>query len=164
MVLGEFASREHNHVKVCRRMKLTVSSIGRISKGLLIPLASTVDIVEPIKKFTDQLAGVAGIGQIYNSGLESWSPEEGTKYNLIWNQWCLGHLTDAQLIAYLKKCGGLLARSEDGKVTGLCVVKENLTVFDDMFDETDSSVTRYVRTLRHDTTIRHSRYTDDLQD
>lgn len=85
---------------------------------------------------------MAGIGDIYNTGLESWSPKEGAEYNLIWNQWCVGHLTDAQLTAYLKKCGTLLAKDKDGKTTGLVVVKENLAPVVDCFDEEDSSVTR----------------------
>lgn len=59
------------------------------------------------------------------------------KYDLIWNQWCLGHLTDAQLVKFLKKCCSAL------KPGGWIVVKENLSTSDeDVFDETDSSVTR----------------------
>lgn len=64
-----------------------------------------------------------------------------TKYDLIWNQWCLGHLTDAQLMEYLKKCKGVL------KEGGWIVVKENMsTSGEDIFDDVDSSVTRYVQT------------------
>ena len=62
---------------------------------------------------------------------------------MIWNQWCVGHLTDAQLVVYLKKCGSVL-RKDEGKVTGMVVVKENLAPVMDNFDEEDSSVTRYV--------------------
>lgn len=119
-------------------------SIGRITKDLLLSLSTVVDIVEPISKFTATLVDVPGIGDIYNIGLESWEPKAGTVYDLIWNQWCVGHLTDVQLIAYLKKCGGLLRKDEDGKVAGLVVVKENLAPVVDSFDEEDSSVTRYV--------------------
>jgi protein N-terminal methyltransferase len=74
-------------------------------------------------------------------GLEDWTPSssEDPKYDLIWNQWCLGHLTDSQLITYLEKCGKALRQG------GLVVVKENLsTSGEDVFDELDSSVTRYV--------------------
>jgi protein N-terminal methyltransferase len=61
------------------------------------------------------------------------------KYDLIWNQWCLGHLTDAQLVGYLKKCGRAL------KPAGWVVVKENMSTSDeDVFDEIDNSVTRYL--------------------
>ncbi|KAF8859607.1 hypothetical protein BDZ45DRAFT_742177 [Acephala macrosclerotiorum] len=117
------------------------AGIGRITEGLLLGLASTVDIVEPIAKFSEKLKGKPGIGEIYNIGLESWSPS--TKYDLIWNQWCLGHLTDAQLNEYLKRCGKAL------KEGGLVVVKENLsTSGEDRFDELDSSVTRCDQKLR----------------
>jgi protein N-terminal methyltransferase len=118
-----------------------IHRIGRITEGLLLAIARKVDIVEPIAKFSDNLQGKDGIGKIFNVGLEDWSPQESgeSKYDLIWNQWCLGHLTDAQLTAYLEKCQKVL--NEDG----LIIVKENLsTSGEDVFDELDSSVTRYV--------------------
>jgi len=62
-------------------------------------------------------------------------------YDLVWNQWCLGHLTDAQLVEYLRKCAGMVRR-EEGKVRGWVVVKENLAGLRDVYDEVDSSVTR----------------------
>ena len=107
----------------------------------MLSIASTVDIVEPIAKFSDTLEGKPGVGNIFNVGLEDWSPleSEETKYNLIWNQWCLGHLTDVQLLEYLKKCKKVL---KDG---GWIVVKENMSTSGmDNFDDVDSSVTRYV--------------------
>jgi protein N-terminal methyltransferase len=110
----------------------------------LLSLAEKVDIVEPIKKFTDALKDVPGVGEVYNVGLELWKPASGAVYDLVWNQWCLGHLTDLQLVAYLRRCGEALRREEGGKVVGWIVVKENLTSEEDVYDETDSSVTRYV--------------------
>lgn len=118
--------------------------IGRITRGLLLSLAEKVDIVEPIKKFTDALADVPGVGEVYNVGLELWKPASGAVYDLIWNQWCVGHLTDLQLVGYLRRCGEALRREETGRVTGWIVVKENLTSEEDVYDETDSSVTRFV--------------------
>ncbi len=115
--------------------------IGRITEGLLLGVAEKVDIVEPIAKFSDNLKGKPGIGEIFNVGLEDWPPQESEepRYDLIWNQWCLGHLTDAQLTTYLKKCQKVL------KTDGLIIVKENMsTSGEDVFDELDSSVTRYV--------------------
>lgn len=97
-----------------------------------------MDIVEPVSKFTAQLVGKPGIGDIFNVGLEQWTPDEGDlQYDLIWNQWCVGHLTDEQLVAYLRRCKAAL------KEGGLIVVKENLvTGAEDVFDSLDSSVTR----------------------
>jgi len=112
--------------------------IGRISEGLLLGIAIIVDIVEPIPKFSGNLEGKPGIGEVFNVGLEEWTPEE-VKYDIIWNQWCLGHLTDAQLVAYMERCKGGV------KEGGLIIVKENMsTSGEDLFDEVDSSVTRYV--------------------
>ena len=71
-------------------------------------------------------------------GLEDWEPSEAA-YDLIWNQWCLGHLTDARLRDYLRRAGRGLVEG------GWVVVKENLSTDlngEDLFDETDSSVTR----------------------
>jgi len=137
------------------------AGIGRITKGFLGQLAgerTVVDIVEPVKKFTDELvrevkeqkearekeaSGATGpsslrvkLGEVYNVGLESWTPEEG-RYWVIWNQWCLGHLTDAALTEYMVRCKNGIV------VGGVVVVKENLTgTEDDVFDDIDSSVTR----------------------
>jgi protein N-terminal methyltransferase len=123
------------------------AGIGRITTGLLSKIAETVDIVEPVKAFTDKLEGHGGVGAIYNVGLEAWHPDkEGLgPYDLIWNQWCVGQLTDAQLVEYLKRLPAVLSRG------GWIVVKENLSNHNldkDVFDEEDSSVTRTDRKFR----------------
>jgi len=131
------------------------AGIGRITLNLLIHQARTIDIVEPVAKFTDALAaafsaqtestninGTTGtLGAIHNLGLEDFHPVP-TSYDLIWNQWCVGQLTDTQLIAYLKRCATAL------RPGGWIVVKENMSSRipgpgeQDIFDATDSSVTR----------------------
>ncbi|KAN0103092.1 Alpha-N-methyltransferase NTM1 [Hyaloscypha variabilis] len=121
------------------------AGIGRITEGLLLGVAERVDIVEPVAKFSDNLKGKSGVGEIFNVGLEAWEPQESgeSKYDLIWNQWCLGHLTDDQLTTYLKKCQKVLTTE------GLIIVKENMCTGDeDVFDELDSSVTRCDQNLR----------------
>jgi protein N-terminal methyltransferase len=105
-----------------------------------------VDVVEPVKKFTDGLVGGLEeeekhkLGVVVNVGLQDWVPEVGV-YNLIWNQWCLGHLKDDQLVAYLKRCKEGLAQEGEGWI----VIKENMSTDlkkKDIYDEEDSSVTR----------------------
>jgi protein N-terminal methyltransferase len=104
---------------------------------LLLRICERVDVVEPIAKFTEGLKTVEGVGVIHNVGLEEWQPD-GTQYDLIWTQWCVGHLTDDQLVSYLQLCKTVLTPE-----TGLIVVKENQSTGDsDVFDEVDSSVTR----------------------
>ncbi|OCK85199.1 hypothetical protein K432DRAFT_377900 [Lepidopterella palustris CBS 459.81] len=141
------------------------AGIGRITKGFLVNVAARVDIVEPVKKFTDELVAAplptptkpdqktGEIGQIYNFGLQDWAPEPRS-YNLIWNQWCLGHLTDTQLVTYLRRCKeGLAVKPNPGAENegavpfagAWIVVKENMStdsMENDIFDEQDSSVTR----------------------
>ncbi|EGX91113.1 hypothetical protein CCM_05270 [Cordyceps militaris CM01] len=115
------------------------AGIGRITDGLLAHVADQVDIVEPVAKFTRALRDCPAVRRIDNVGLEDWAPPpDGTRYDLVWTQWCLGHLTDAQVVAYLTRCRGALVPG-----TGVLVVKENLsTSGQDVFDPVDSCVTR----------------------
>lgn len=125
------------------------AGVGRVTNGFLLNVADVVDIVEPVAKFTDALAtqgtvageGKGKVGDIVNLGLQDWRPASGA-YDLIWNQWCLGHLTDAQLVEYLERCkDGLVADTPAAWI----VVKENLSTDawnKDIYDEVDSSVTR----------------------
>lgn len=113
-------------------------SIGRITKGLLLQISDQVDVIEPVAKFTDTLHGQAGIGTIFNVGLQDWQPQPGAEYDIIWTQWCLGHLKDAEVVTYLQTCKTVLRPD-----SGVIVVKENIST-SDVFDEEDSSVTRSV--------------------
>ena len=66
-------------------------------------------------------------------------PSSEQQYDLIWIQWCLGHLKDQEVVAFLIRCKN--AVSMDGWI----VIKENMSTDrggEDVFDETDSSVTR----------------------
>ncbi|KAI1115932.1 alpha-N-methyltransferase NTM1 [Nemania sp. NC0429] len=149
--LAKLGFGRKNGVKTIRRVLEGGAGIGRITCGLLLDLAETVDVVEPIAKFTDGLAENEGVGKIFNTGLEEWRPDGAVdvRYDVIWNQWCLGHLTDAQLEEYLIRCKSVLGIDEDGGVRGIIVVKENMsTTGADVFDETDSSVTRKETTFR----------------
>ncbi|KAF2691631.1 hypothetical protein K458DRAFT_285377 [Lentithecium fluviatile CBS 122367] len=120
------------------------AGVGRITTGFLLNVSRTVDIVEPVTKFTDNLAnrkeGRGQVGQIISLGLQDWRPEVGA-YNAIWHQWCLGHLTDRQLVEYFKRCKEGLVKEGPAWI----VVKENMSTDigkRDIFDEIDSSVTR----------------------
>ncbi|KAH7203556.1 alpha-N-methyltransferase NTM1 [Fusarium oxysporum] len=114
------------------------AGIGRITEGLLLKLADQVDVVEPVVKFTETLRGKPGVGEIHNVGLEKWEPSEGAVYDLIWIQWCIGHLNDEELVQFLERCKSVLEKEH-----GLIVFKENLSTWgQDKFDELDGSVTR----------------------
>lgn len=73
-------------------------------------------------------------------GLEDWKPAEGIEYDLVWVQWCVGHLTDDQLSQFLIRCKLVL-----NPAGGVIVLKENnSTAGEDLFDHVDSCVTRCV--------------------
>ncbi|CCK69301.1 N-terminal protein methyltransferase KNAG_0C01870 [Huiozyma naganishii CBS 8797] len=119
------------------------AGIGRVTKNFLSKQCDSVDLVEPVKPFCDQMGEElkdameqGKIGTIYNVGMQDWTPEKG-KYWMIWCQWCVGHLPDTELIKFFKRCiDGL-------QPNGTIFVKENNTPSDqDDFDDTDSSVTR----------------------
>ena len=115
------------------------AGIGRITEGFLRDVAEVVDIVEPVVSFTDQIKDKPGVGEIYNIGLEDWHPDRDGlgPYDLIWNQWCVGQLNDKQFVEYLQRLPKVLSEG------GLIIVKENLSNSgEDVYDETDSSVTR----------------------
>jgi protein N-terminal methyltransferase len=122
------------------------AGIGRITAGFLSKVAEVVDVVEPVVPLTKVITEGEGfrelrdqgrIGEIFNKGLEDWTPTR--KYDLIWNQWCLGQLTDDQLLDYF---GRIKDKVTEG---GWIVVKENMSTDaegKDIFDPADSSVTR----------------------
>ncbi|KNZ71798.1 Alpha N-terminal protein methyltransferase 1 [Termitomyces sp. J132] len=67
-------------------------------------------------------------------------------FDVIWCQWCLGHLSDADLVVFLRRSHAALREKEKGK--SVIIVKENLCQNKEdgsactVFDEQDSSLTR----------------------
>lgn len=126
------------------------SGIGRITKRLLLPMFERVDMVEQCQKFLDKARQFIGeesarIENMFCSGLQDFTPEEG-RYDVIWSQWVLGHLTDEHLVEFFKRCKKGLAEN------GVFIVKENVSGSNDtQFDDVDSSFTRskdaYVRAM-----------------
>jgi protein N-terminal methyltransferase len=118
------------------------AGIGRVTAGFLSTVCEVVDVVEPVEKFASQVSkqdfvGKGRLGEVYVTGLEKWTPEK--EYDLIWAQWCLGHLTDVQLVELFRRCKGKLTAG------GWLVIKENMSTMpggEDIFDDVDSSVTR----------------------
>jgi protein N-terminal methyltransferase len=75
--------------------------------------------------------------------------DDNSGFDVIWCQWCLGHLSDVDLVVFLKRCQQALRGSETGTGKSVIVVKENLCSDSQgdgpraVFDEEDSSLTRY---------------------
>ncbi|EED16437.1 hypothetical protein TSTA_015250 [Talaromyces stipitatus ATCC 10500] len=137
------------------------AGIGRITEGFLRNVCETVDVVEPVEKFAEVIRNglltrkkeegnsaeeredEGLVENIYITGLENWIPTE--KYDLIWNQWCVGHLTDSQLTTYLQRAANALTAH------GILVLKENNSTDPegrDIYDEVDNSVTRTDESFR----------------
>ncbi|GAA96743.1 uncharacterized protein L969DRAFT_97092 [Mixia osmundae IAM 14324] len=63
--------------------------------------------------------------------------EEEPGYDVVWIQWCIGHLSDTDFIAFLQRSKAAL------RPNGMIMVKENLAPADEsLFDADDSSITR----------------------
>lgn len=130
--------------------KLTIdmgAGIGRITRDLLWKVSDTVDLLEPVQQFVDQmdreLVAVKNrgkLGDIYPIGMQEWSPapEKVGRYWLVWCQWCAGQLPDDALVEFFVRCKDALIANG----VGTLIVKENIAPVEDIFDETDSSVTR----------------------
>ncbi|KAK5064325.1 hypothetical protein LTR84_000158 [Exophiala bonariae] len=135
------------------------AGIGRVTLNLLAPLCAKIDIIEPIEKFTAVLTAPESplvkahqLQRVWNLPLQEWTadatpshqhPESTTlnkpQYDLIFNQWCLNHLSLASLKSYFQSLIPLLLPG------GWIIVKENLSTDAfgaDVFDAEDSSVTR----------------------
>lgn len=120
---------------------MTKLGIGRVSKGLLLPLGLTqCDLVEPsprlISAATEYLGDDAAKCRYFCKGLQDFTPIEQS-YDIIWMQWMIGYLTDDDLVAFLKRCAVGLRRG------GVVVIKDN-TCEQEAFivDRDDASSTR----------------------
>ena len=145
-------SKEYSKTGRLERVVDCGAGIGRITLGFLCKVADIIDIVEPVQKFTDEIKrGIAfsalreqgRLGDVYTQGLESWIP--GHDYDVVWIQWCLSQLTDIQVAECLQRARPSVKKG------GWLVVKENITTRSlgkDVYDETDSSVTRTDEKLR----------------
>ena len=116
------------------------AGIGRVSKSFLLNHFEKVDLVEQTGKFLEQAKQDfvnVGLGDrlenCYPVGLQDFTPEF-KRYDLIWCQWVLTHLTDDDLVEFLKRC-----KAASPQYIG---VKENVSIGTVVFDEEDSSMTR----------------------
>ncbi|OLY78117.1 N-terminal Xaa-Pro-Lys N-methyltransferase 1 [Smittium mucronatum] len=124
------------------------AGIGRVTKFLLSEYA-IVDMVEQSAKFVQaaeteyllDLIKKQRVSGCYVCGLQDFVPTAG-RYDIIWCQWVLGHLTTPDLVSFFKNCVRGLTPN------GVIVVKENVCVAGIVVDEVDSSVTRSSQILQ----------------
>lgn len=124
------------------------AGIGRITKHLLMPRFNTTEIVEQDASFTKKAREYCTegnehngrLGEIYTMGLQEFTPTTA-KYDVIWCQWVLGHLTESDLFNFFRRMRVGLTSN------GYLILKENVTsssVVEE--DKQDSSVTRPLKT------------------
>uniref|UniRef100_A0A1A8J2A1 protein N-terminal methyltransferase n=1 Tax=Nothobranchius kuhntae TaxID=321403 RepID=A0A1A8J2A1_NOTKU len=122
------------------------AGIGRITKRLLLPLFQTVDLVDVTKEFLDKARSYLGedgkrVENYFCCGLQDFVPETG-RYDVIWIQWVIGHLTDDHLVDFLRRCQKGL------RPNGLVIIKDNVSYEGIVPDEVDSSVCRDLEIVR----------------
>ncbi|KAK8953293.1 Alpha N-terminal protein methyltransferase 1 [Platanthera guangdongensis] len=112
LLLDRFGSRLRNLVALdCG------SGIGRITKNLLLRHFNEVDLLEPVSHFLDAAReNIAPEGDMqedthmavnfYCIPLQEFSPEVG-RYDVIWIQWCIGHLPDDDFISFFMRAKDL---------------------------------------------------------
>ncbi|KAI8525784.1 hypothetical protein RHMOL_Rhmol13G0256900 [Rhododendron molle] len=122
------------------------AGIGRVTKNLLIRYFNEVDLLEPVSHFLEAarenlspdnliILDSHKASNFYCVPLQEFTPDAG-KYDVIWVQWCIGHLTDDDFVSFFK-------RAKDGlKPGGLFVLKENIARTGFVLDKEDRSVTR----------------------
>ena len=124
------------------------AGVGRVSRDLLLRFCAVVDLVEPSAHLLaaararlgsavkEAGAGLVGAPRAFlQTGLQAWAPAPAS-YDVVWVQWALLYLTDADAIAFLARAAGAL------KPGGVLVVKENVAASGFVVDREDRSLTR----------------------
>ncbi|XP_010537339.2 PREDICTED: alpha N-terminal protein methyltransferase 1 [Tarenaya hassleriana] len=119
------------------------SGIGRITKNLLIRYFNEVDLLEPVSHFLDAAREnlVCTASETHKATnffcvpLQEFTPAAG-RYDVIWVQWCIGHLTDDDFVSFFNRAKASL------KPGGFFVLKENVARSGFVLDKDDRSITR----------------------
>merc|ERR1712015_164901 len=77
--------------------------VGRVSKHFLLQCFNVVDILEQEPNFTQKIPDYLDeekhrCEKIFTQGMQDFEPEE-KRYDVIWIQWVIGHLTDEDFIS-----------------------------------------------------------------
>ncbi|KAJ0673968.1 putative protein methyltransferase [Helianthus annuus] len=122
------------------------SGIGRVTKNLLIRYFNEVDLLEPVSHFLEaarenlspentMVSGDHKAVNFYCTPLQEFTPDAG-RYDVIWIQWCIGHLADDDFVSFFERAKAGL------KPGGFFVLKENLARSGFVLDNEDKSLTR----------------------
>eukprot|EP01114_Cavostelium_apophysatum_P023318 TRINITY_DN8740_c0_g1_i1.p1 TRINITY_DN8740_c0_g1~~TRINITY_DN8740_c0_g1_i1.p1 ORF type:complete len:325 (-),score=47.61 TRINITY_DN8740_c0_g1_i1:561-1436(-) len=136
--LKEFLDGKHGFTLGKGRAIDCGAGIGRIAKGLIVPIFQQTDLLELNPTFLAKAKEFINSEKVKNyfcSGLHQFDFGDN-KYDLIWIQWVIGYLTDAHLVDFLQRCQKALTNN------GVIIVKDNNCSEGFIVDKTDSSVTR----------------------
>ncbi|ETO19352.1 hypothetical protein RFI_17878 [Reticulomyxa filosa] len=136
---------------------LNSAGIGRVTEYVLSTTFDCIDSLELNKQFCEtyrkKFQNEKFFGQVFNNSLHEFEFTGKEKYHCMWFQYVLEHLTDTDLIAFLKKCKKNLARKSsknDDSQTGYLIIKENTILKHKksfLADKKDSSMIRHKRVL-----------------
>ncbi|KAM7265430.1 hypothetical protein ACFE04_003113 [Oxalis oulophora] len=146
------------------------AGIGRITKNLLIRYFNEVDVLEPVAHFINAareslspenllVSDTHRATNFYCTPLQEFTPDEA-RYDVIWVQWCIGHLTDDDFVWFFNRAKRFLSMHHlfscsfqiGLKPGGFFVLKENIARNGFVLDKDDRSVTRsdlYFKELFH---------------
>ncbi|KAL8101279.1 hypothetical protein AgCh_033236 [Apium graveolens] len=122
------------------------AGVGRVTKNLLIRYFNEVDLLEPVSHFLDaarenlapeslMVSEAHKAANFYCVPLQEFTPD-AKRYDVIWVQWCIGHLADDDFISFF-------SRAKVGlKPGGVFVLKENIARSGFVLDKEDKSITR----------------------
>ncbi|CAN9500296.1 unnamed protein product [Ophioblennius macclurei] len=123
------------------------SGIGRVSRSVLLPVFQKVDLVDMVERFLltahqDFLGPEADrVQTLFCYNLQDFSPTRDT-YDVVWIQWVACHLTDKDLMNFLRRCRKSL------RPDGVIILKDNMARHGAKLDVSDSSVSRHLDIMR----------------
>ena len=117
----------------CGRVLDCGAGIGRVTRGVFADRFARLDLVEQNAQYLETARAqtlapwAAKVGAVVAAPLQACDPAalvgDGAPYDLIWVQWVVLYMSDAELVAFLQRARAALVR--DGR--GYIVVKDNVT-------------------------------------
>ena len=144
--VDHFVREAHKRVSQAKHAQGEWKGISDGSKSVTV-LKGTLQDFDPSKPIDGSNA--TSLGRIGYSPPDD-APDADTGFDIIWCQWCLGHLRDPELVEFFQRAQAALrsSRKGTGDLEGIIVVKENLCSEPvegearRVFDPDDSSFTR----------------------
>ena len=116
-------SQQQNKKNARLRVLDCGAGVGRTAQQLLAPLFDKVDLVEQDERFlraAKKRVPPKSAGKFYCKSLQQFKPT--LAYSVVWVQWVLNYLTDADLVAFFERVAGSLIDN------GVVFVKENMLI------------------------------------